>query len=148
MIREQFATAAAHLHRKSENGSEGLQLGRCRDEPLPSERVEIILNRVAWVSEPCRDLLNGGAEEAGRKAHLVAKKSVRMLHLNAERSERGVGKILEVLGDDHVAAAGDGCSEDVAVARIGQGKGRDKCLIAEDQRIAGMAVHEVARAFE
>ena len=125
-----------------------MQLGRRGDEPLAGEGVQIVFDRIGRVLQAGADLLHGGADEAWCEAHLIAEEVVGMLRLYAEGGQGGLGEVLEILGDDHVAAARDGGGEDMAVIGVGQGEGGDQRFIAGDKRVAGMAVHEVPGALE
>jgi hypothetical protein len=66
-----------------------------------------------------------------------------MLGLDPLGGQHGLGKILEILGDNHVAAARDGGSKNVAIVGIWERQGRDQRFVAGDKGVTRMKVHQV-----
>ncbi len=112
--------AQAHLGSDLKSVGERFQLSHGGHEALPGQGFQIRLYRMWRVPEAGAHLPDGAAEEPRRKAHLVAEKFVGMLGLDAKGLKGQVGKILEILRDDHIAAPRDGGGEDVAIPWIGK----------------------------
>lgn len=59
-------------------------------------------------------------------------------------SQRGGGKVLQVLGHDDIGPAVNRSRQDVPVMGIGQGERRNQFVKARHQRIAHVEIHQVA----
>ena len=71
-----------------------------------------------------------------------------MLDLNPVRRDRGVRKVLQVGGDDHIAASRDRRGKDMTVVGVGKAERGDQRLISGDQAIPRCLVHETVGAFQ
>ena len=71
-------------------------------------------------------------------------KVVRMLRLDVETGERLCRKVREIVGHDDVGAGADGGGQDMAVVRIGQGKGLDQVFVARHEAVTDGLVHQVS----
>lgn len=65
-------------------------------------------------------LANSLAEHAGSQTEMARQKFIGMLGLYSIGSEGFGGKILEVLGHDHIAPARDRCREDMPISFVGR----------------------------
>jgi hypothetical protein len=79
---------------------------------------------------------------------MIYQELVGMLRFDAVGCERAVRKVFKIVGDDNIAAAHDGCGQDVTVVGIGQRERGNERLIARDKTVAHARVHEGARALE
>ncbi|BGE87741.1 hypothetical protein Ms3S1_41770 [Methylosinus sp. 3S-1] len=89
------------------------------DKPLPGEIGEVVVNGIEWVFQPCANLADGRAKDAGRQVELVAQEFVRVLRIDVERRESGFRKVLQVLRHYDIAAPDDRRREDVAIVHVG-----------------------------
>lgn len=109
-----------------------------RDNRRPCE--EDVSGEGGPCAPPCRSTL--------RQAELIAQKLVGMLRFDPKGRQQLFGKILQILRHDRIAASDNSCCKHMAVVLIRQRQGRDQVGVAFDQAIAGVAVHQLARAFE
>ena len=63
---------------------EQLQLPDRRDETLPRQRCEILFDAIRWLQKPRPHFAHSAADDAGRKAQLIAEKFIRVLRFNLE----------------------------------------------------------------
>lgn len=92
--------------------------------------------------------LHGRADIAGPQIQQVRNEIIRMLSLCTVRAQAVLREVLQVEGHDHVSPGSDRGGKDMSVVGVRKTDRRDEILVAGDQAIPNMAVHEIPRAFE
>ena len=89
---------------------------------------------------------NRSAYLAIGKVNQVPYELIRMLGFYPITIQVRCGKVSQIKCNDHIGAAFDRGSKDMAVIRIGQGKSFDERLVVFDQAVAHVRIHERSRA--
>lgn len=87
-----------------------------------------------------------GTDDAGCQIEKVQQKLIRVLGRNAVFLEFLVGKIREIVGDNHVSPPANGGRQDMPIIRVWQGKGGNQFLKILNEAVPSMQIHEVSRA--
>ena len=98
--------------------------------------------------QPRSYLSDGVAEGPGRQVKVIGQKVVGVLDFDSVGRDRGLWKVPQVAGDDHVAASDYCCGENMPVVGVGKVERGNKCFVSGDQAIPCRLVHETARAFQ
>jgi hypothetical protein len=113
-------------------------------ESLTSQRGKVFLDRHGWFFQACSMLLRGGAHDVRSQVELIREKRIGGLRFDAVWLERLGGKVLQVGGHDDVGAAPDRRRENMNVAGVRQRQRGDEGLVAGDQTVPDVRVHQVA----
>ena len=115
---------------------------------LGNQCVEIFLDRLRRVPQASTMLRHGGEDGWFVKVEQVAHKGVWVLGLDTKRGKSFGGEVVQVFGYDQIGTRGDRSSKYMAVIRIGEIKGFDERLVANDQAVLNVCIHHRARARE
>ena len=124
------------------------QCGGGGNESLPGEGSEIVLNAERRRYEARSYLPDGFTERPGHQVDVIGKKVVGVLDFEPVRRDCGLRKVLQVGGDDHIAASCDRRGRNMTVIGVGKAERGDQRLISGDQAIPRRLVHETAGAFQ
>lgn len=134
--------------RRSNKSSEWPEFGHCCHQPLPGQRVQVVIDRIGRVFQTRPNLAHGGAEGGWFKPDLSMEKCVGMHCLDPMGSESFIREVTQILGHDGVATPDDGSGENMPVVGIGKLKRRNQAVIAGHQTIPRRGVHLVTRPFQ
>jgi hypothetical protein len=90
----------------------------------------------------------GGADEARGQIEEVQQKLIGVLGRDAVFLECLVGKVREIVGDNHVRSPANGSRQDMPIIRVWQGEGGNQLLEILNEAVANMLIHEISCAPE
>ena len=89
-----------------------------------------------------------GTDDAGFQIEKVQDKLIGVLGRNPVFLEFLVGKIREVIRDNHVCPPANGGRQNMPIIRVWQGEGGNQLFKIFNEAIPSMQIHEVSRAME
>lgn len=98
--------------------------------------------------EPRPMCTDSGADGAGGQIEKVQQKLIGVLGRDAVFLECLVGKVREIVGDNHVSSPANGSRQDMPIIRVRQSEGGNQVLEILNEAVASMQIHEVSRATE
>jgi len=123
------------------------KLAKHRDrlsEPLALQGLKVFFDG-SWRVFQTRSLhFGGGADDVGREIKLIVQKGVGVLCLDSERLEGFVREMPEVECYDDIRPAVDRGGKHMAIIRVRQRESRHERLIAGDEAVPDLRVHQLA----
>ena len=115
---------------------------------LAFKRLEVFDRGLGRMFEPRPMRSGSSADDAGCQIEKVQQKLIGMLGRDAVFLEFLVGKVREIVADNHVSPPTNGGRQDMPIIRIRQGEGGNQLLKILNEAVSSMLIHEVSRATE
>ncbi len=124
------------------------QSSDCLHEALLFQRRKELIEG-PWVPFQCGSLFAQRGKNVGwSQIQLTRDEFVGMLSLDAIGLQDCGREVGQVVGDDRIHAATDGCSKDVSIVEVWQGETRNQRLMPGDQRIEDVSIHQLTGSLE
>ncbi len=115
---------------------------------LAFKRLEVFDRGLGRMFEPRPMCSGGGADEARGQIEEVQQKLIGVLGRDAVFLECLVGKVREIVGDNHVRSPANGGRQDMPIIGVWQGEGGNQLLKILNEAVANMLIHEISCATE
>ena len=126
----------------SDDAFEIAQYRNCFRQSLALQRIEIVSSRLRRFLQPGAVLAKSRNDLALVQVDQVDDECIGVPRLYPEGRQPRRRKVLQVSCDNDIRVAADGRRQDMPVAGIGQVQAVDQCLVARDEAVGRMGIHQ------